>query len=53
MGDPGEASATTGYIVEFEDGLEIELNKVMPGVTWKTWTPVYSDLLEHGKMVQP
>lgn len=41
----------TGYIVEFEDGLQEELNKVMPGVTWKTWRPVFSDLVEHGKLV--
>ena len=42
----------TGYIVEFEDGLETELNKVMQGVTWKVWTPVYSDLVEHGKLTR-
>jgi hypothetical protein len=50
MGDPGQASAMTGYIVEFEDGLETELNTVMPGATWRTWTPVFSDLVEHGKL---
>jgi hypothetical protein len=52
MGEAGQASAMTGYIVEFEDGLEEELNKVLPGVTWRVWTPVYSDLVEHGKLVQ-
>jgi hypothetical protein len=50
MREAGQASAMTGYIVEFEDGLETELNKVMPGATWKTWTPVFSDHVEHGKL---
>jgi len=47
--DNGQAHAMTGYIVEFDPGLETELNKVMPGVTWKEWKPVFSDLAEHGK----
>ena len=39
MDEPGQAGAMTGYVVEYEEGIEDELSKVMPGVAWKTWTP--------------
>jgi hypothetical protein len=52
MGEPSQASAMTGYVVEFEEGLEDELNRVMPGVTWLEWKPVFSDTLEHGKLTR-
>ena len=29
---------------------ETELKRPDQGVTWKVWTPVYSDLVEHGKL---
>jgi hypothetical protein len=51
MGSEGQALAMTGYIVEYEEELEAELSKVMRGVTWKTWKPVYSDNVAHGQMV--
>ena len=48
----GQAKAMTGYVVEYEDTLEELLSQVMAGVQWKIWTPVYSDIVEHGKLVQ-
>jgi hypothetical protein len=51
MDEPSQAGAMTGYIVEFDERIEEELSKVMPGVTWKTWEPVYLDLVAHGKLV--
>lgn len=48
MGEPGQAKAMTGYIVEFEDHLENELGKVMPGASWQVWKPVFSDAQEYG-----
>lgn len=47
----GQASPMTGYIVEYDEGIETEISKVMPGVVWKTWQPVYSDLAAHGKLM--
>jgi hypothetical protein len=52
MGEAGQASTMTGYIIEFEEGLEAELNTVMQGATWREWKPVYSDLVEHGKTIR-
>jgi len=51
LDQPGQARAMTGYIVEYDEEIENELSKVMPGVTWKTWTPLYSDPVAHGKTV--
>jgi hypothetical protein len=51
MAEAGQASQMTGYVVEHDEGLETELSKVMPGATWKTWEPVYSDPRAHGKLV--
>jgi hypothetical protein len=51
MGDAGQASQMTGYVIEYDEGLETELTKVMPGATWKTWEPVYADSVAHGKLV--
>lgn len=51
MGAPGQASPMTGYIIEFEEGFEEELNKVMPGARWKEWEPVYVDKQAHGMLV--
>jgi hypothetical protein len=48
----GQAGAMTSYIVEIEDGIETGLDCVMPGVTWKTWTPTYSDAVAHGRLVE-
>jgi hypothetical protein len=39
-------------VVEYENGLEDLLSQVLAGVQWKSWKPVYSDLIEHGKLVQ-
>jgi hypothetical protein len=52
MCEAGQASAMTGYIIEFEEGLETELNKVMQGATWKEWKPVFSNAVEHGKLTR-
>jgi hypothetical protein len=52
MGEAGQATAMTGYIIEFEEGLETELNKVMQGATWKEWKPVFSNPAEHGKLTR-
>ena len=30
-----------GYIVEIDPQIETALSTVMPGVTWKTWTPFF------------
>jgi hypothetical protein len=49
MCEAGQASAMSGYIIEFEEGLETELNKVMQGATWKVWKPVFSNADEHGR----
>lgn len=51
MTEPSQADAMTGYIVEYDEGIEAGLSSVMPGVTWKTWEPTYSDLIAHGKLV--
>jgi len=51
MEDQGQAGSMTGYVVEYEEGIENSLSSVMPGVTWKTWEPTYSDALAHGKLV--
>jgi len=51
MAGQGQAQSMTGYVIEHEDGLETELNKVMPGVQWKTWEPTYADSVAHGKLV--
>lgn len=51
MGAPGQASPMTGYVVEFEEGFEEELSKVMPGVRWQEWEPVYVDKEAHGLLV--
>jgi hypothetical protein len=51
MSEPGQASTMTGYVIEYEEGFKEELEKVMPGATWKTWEPVYADTLAHGKLV--
>lgn len=39
--DKGQARSMTGYIVEIDPEIETALSSVMPGVTWKTWTPFY------------
>lgn len=31
----------TGYVVEVDPEIETALSSVMPGVTWKTWTPFF------------
>jgi hypothetical protein len=33
----------TGYIVEVDPEIETALTSVMPGVTWKTWTPYFME----------
>lgn len=51
MTQPGLANPMTGYVIEYEDGFQDELSKVMPGAAWKTWEPVYADTRAHGKLV--
>ena len=51
MSAAGQADAITGYIIEFDEGLEGLLSKTMPGAVWKTWEPTYADAVAHGKLV--
>lgn len=37
----GQAQPMKGYIVEIDPAIETELSKVMPGVQWKTWKPMF------------
>jgi hypothetical protein len=39
--DSGQASPMKGYIVEIDPEIETTLSKVMPGVKWSTWKPVF------------
>ena len=39
--DKGQARRMTGYMVEVDPEIEAALSSVMPGVTWKSWTPFF------------
>lgn len=41
--DQGQARLMKGYVVEIEPEIETALSSVMPGVTWKTWTPFFME----------
>ena len=38
-----------GYVVEIDPQIEGALSMVMPGVTWKTWTPYF--VKESGSLI--
>ena len=44
----GHAKAMQGYIIHAYDDIRPELEKVMPGVVWKTWEPVDESLKKSG-----
>lgn len=39
--DGGQARAMKGYIVEIDPEIETTLSKVMPGVKWTNWKPLF------------
>jgi hypothetical protein len=51
MGDGGKANKMTGYVIEVEAALEVELSKVMPAVKWDRWDAVHSSQTAHGQLV--
>ena len=36
---------------EYDQAIETELSKVMPGAIWNTWSPVYSNSVVHGQLI--
>ena len=45
-----QATPSNCFMIEREEELETELNKVMPGCQFKTWEPTYADAVAHGNL---
>jgi hypothetical protein len=48
VAENGHAKAMQGYIIHAYDDIQSELEKVMPGVVWKTWEPIDESLRKSG-----
>ena len=45
-----QATPSNCFMIEREEELETQLNKVMPGCQFKTWEPTYADVVAHGNL---